>query len=202
MRRLTYIAGPTLLAVALTAWLSASPAWATRAPIEPGPKSFFQPQHQMWSWLRARLAPWTTTWSWSELIPWREPAAPRLSVLPVAAKISSRYGYRSDPLHGRRRMHRGIDFAAPRGTPVRAAASGLVVEAHRVRGYGRLVVIDHGDGLETRYAHLRRITVQVGERVGIDTLIGVVGQSGRATGPHLHFEVRRGGRPMNPLRAY
>ncbi len=121
-----------------------------------------------------------------------------LSVLPVDAPATSEFGYRRDPINRRRRLHKGIDFDAERGAPVRAAGYGRVVQAGRRGGYGRLVVVDHGFGLETRYAHLRRIKVAKGDIVEPGTLVGLVGQSGRATGPHLHFEVRRSGEAVDP----
>jgi murein DD-endopeptidase MepM/ murein hydrolase activator NlpD len=93
-----------------------------------------------------------------------------------------------------------MDFAADRGAPVLSAGSGKVIAAHRKGGYGRVVIIDHGFGLQTRYAHLRRIKVERGDIVRAGDLIGTVGSSGRATGPHLHFEVRRDGKAIDPRR--
>jgi murein DD-endopeptidase MepM/ murein hydrolase activator NlpD len=113
---------------------------------------------------------------------------------------SSAYGMRRHPVLKRRRMHRGIDFAARRGTPVLAAGSGVVTFAGRQNGYGQLIIIDHGHGLTTRYGHLRRIKVNVGDRVAPGQTIGQVGSSGRATGPHLHFEVRVAGKAVDPIR--
>lgn len=117
---------------------------------------------------------------------------------PVEGAESSGYGYRRDPITRRRKLHKGLDFKAPHGTPVRAAGAGLVVFAGRKGGYGRLIIISHGNGLETRYAHLRRISVGRGHYVAAGTPIGTVGSSGRSTGPHLHFEVRRFDEPMDP----
>lgn len=123
-----------------------------------------------------------------------------LTVSPVAGAVSSEYGYRRDPIHRRRKFHKGVDFRADRGTPVYAAGPGVVREARRRNGYGRLVVISHGNGVETRYAHLHRIHVERGQFVPAGALIGAVGATGRATGPHLHFEVRRHGEPVDPNR--
>ncbi len=112
---------------------------------------------------------------------------------PVGGGITSGYGYRGGEFHG------GIDIAAGAGTPVHAAAGGRVVEAGWGGGYGRTVVIDHGNGLATRYAHLSRIDVSEGETVDKGEVIGAVGSSGRATGPHLHFEVMNNGARTNPF---
>ena len=96
-------------------------------------------------------------------------------------------------------MHNGIDWAAPAGTPVRAPAAGVVAFAGDRADYGRLVIIDHGNGLESWYGHCRRITVQAGVSVAAGQRIATVGSSGRATGPHLHFEIRSEGRQVDPL---
>jgi murein DD-endopeptidase MepM/ murein hydrolase activator NlpD len=120
------------------------------------------------------------------------------AALPVEGEITSEFGRRSDPLAGHPDFHAGIDLAAAQGTAVRAAGSGVVVRAAPAGSYGNLVVVDHGGGLETRYAHLDRVSVQVGDRVEPGAAIGTVGATGRTTGPHLHFEVRRDGRPQDP----
>jgi murein DD-endopeptidase MepM/ murein hydrolase activator NlpD len=97
-------------------------------------------------------------------------------------------------------MHTGIDFRAPSGTPARATAPGKVVEADWVGGYGNMVEIDHGNGLTTRYAHLSSVEVDVGQTVTKGQVIGRVGSTGRSTGPHLHYETRLDGDPMDPMR--
>jgi murein DD-endopeptidase MepM/ murein hydrolase activator NlpD len=97
-------------------------------------------------------------------------------------------------------MHTGIDFGAPIGMRVKATAAGTVVEADRNGGYGNMVEIDHGGGIATRYAHLSAIMVKVGQKVERGTVIGLVGSTGRSTGPHLHYEVRRKGNAVNPAR--
>lgn len=115
--------------------------------------------------------------------------------------IPVRSGYRLSSGFGPRwgRMHNGLDFAAPIGTPIYAPADGVVTFAGWASGYGRLVKIQHEFGIETRYAHQSRIRVQVGQRVSRGDRIGDIGNSGRSTGPHLHYEVRVGGRPVNPM---
>lgn len=129
-----------------------------------------------------------------------------LIALPVArptrvrARITSRFGPRRDPLRKRRAFHTGIDLAAPPGTRVNATAKGLIIKAGRMPGYGRMVTVKHKNGLTTRYAHLRRINVAVGDRVEAGDRIGSVGATGRTTGPHLHYETRRHGRPLDPAR--
>lgn len=115
-------------------------------------------------------------------------------------RISSRFGVRKDPLLGTPAFHSGMDFRAPSGAPVRATASGKVVKAGWTGGYGRMVEIDHGNGLKTRYAHMSKILVKKGQRVSVRKIIGKIGSSGRSTGPHLHYEIRRHGRTVNPVR--
>ncbi|MEM7067691.1 MAG: M23 family metallopeptidase [Pseudomonadota bacterium] len=118
----------------------------------------------------------------------------------VNAKISSRYGSRIDPFNGRLAMHSGIDFKAKRGTPVLATGDGVVIKAGRKGGYGKVVEIKHRNGYTTRYAHLSRILVKTGQKVSKGQSVGKVGSTGRSTGPHLHYEVRRGKKPRNPAK--
>lgn len=115
------------------------------------------------------------------------------------ARISSTYGKRLDPFLRRPAMHAGIDYAARYGHPVKAAAEGTVVIAGRHGGYGKMVEIAHDNGMTTRYAHLSRIRVKKGQKVHKGARIGAVGSTGRSTGPHLHYEVRVGERPTNPM---
>jgi murein DD-endopeptidase MepM/ murein hydrolase activator NlpD len=112
--------------------------------------------------------------------------------------FTSGYGFRYDPFSGRGAMHAGIDLAGRHGEPVRASAEGRVVRAERFGAYGLAVDIDHGHGILTRYAHLSRIDVAVGDRVSVGERIGGMGSTGRSTGTHLHFEVRIDGQPVNP----
>jgi murein DD-endopeptidase MepM/ murein hydrolase activator NlpD len=121
-----------------------------------------------------------------------------LSMHPIDGRVSSSFGVRHDPIDGELHTHEGVDLAAPAGTQVRAAGGGVVVHAGQDAGYGNFVVIDHGGGLETRYAHLASASVKVGDRVDAGNAIGAVGSTGRSTGPHLHFEVRRSGKSVNP----
>jgi murein DD-endopeptidase MepM/ murein hydrolase activator NlpD len=121
------------------------------------------------------------------------------TTLPVAdASIGSSFGYRSDPIAGLRAMHEGIDFVADTGTPVVAAADGVVISADYHSEFGNVIDIDHGDGLISRYAHLSKINIKAGSLVKRGELLGAVGTTGRSTGPHLHFEVRMLGVPQNP----
>jgi murein DD-endopeptidase MepM/ murein hydrolase activator NlpD len=119
--------------------------------------------------------------------------------LPVTGRLTSQFGARRDPIHGHRRFHRGLDIAAPRGTPIEAAAEGRVVFAGRQRGYGNTVIIEHSDGRRTRYAHAQTLHVKAGDSVAAGQAIATVGATGRATGPHLHFEVIEDGRQIDPL---
>jgi murein DD-endopeptidase MepM/ murein hydrolase activator NlpD len=121
-----------------------------------------------------------------------------LTVVPVPGDSTSPFGYREHPILHRIRYHAGIDMHARRGTLVRAAGPGVVTHAGRMGGYGKMVIIDHGRGLETRYAHLGSYDVRVGDQVEAGEGIARVGSTGRTTGPHLHFEVRRFGHPIDP----
>jgi len=112
--------------------------------------------------------------------------------------VSSTYGYRQDPFHGRRSFHEGVDIANREGAPVHALASGVVTHAGEEEGYGLLVEINHGNGYATRYAHTASVTVKVGDKVEKGQQIAFVGTSGRSTGPHLHFEILRNDKPINP----
>jgi murein DD-endopeptidase MepM/ murein hydrolase activator NlpD len=111
----------------------------------------------------------------------------------------SRFGWRIDPFHGRRAMHEGIDFNAPTGTPIVAAGAGVVVFAGWHPQYGRMIDIDHGDQIVTRYAHASKLLSKAGDIVHRGERIALVGSSGRSTGPHLHFEVRVADKPRDPL---
>lgn len=119
-------------------------------------------------------------------------------VLPVAGRPSSGYGLRADPVHGNVVNHTGFDLAAPSGTDVAAAARGTVVHAGPAGTYGNLVTLRHDNGFETRYAHLSAVDVKVGDLVEAGQDVGKVGSTGHSTGPHLHFEVRQDGRPIDP----
>lgn len=114
------------------------------------------------------------------------------------AVLTSDYGMRTHPVLGGRRNHKGVDLAAPTGTPVYATADGLVERADWFSSYGLFIRIEHGAELETRYAHLSRLAVSAGDRVNKGDLIGYVGSTGRSTGPHLHYEVRIAGKAVNP----
>lgn len=117
----------------------------------------------------------------------------------AAFRFTSPFGYRRDPKTGGRRMHNGTDFAAPLGTPILAAADGVVVKAGWGNGYGRMVKVRHAFGLETWYAHMTRVRVSEGQRVSQGDRIGDMGTTGRSTGVHLHYEVRQDGKPLNPM---
>ena len=118
-------------------------------------------------------------------------------------RLSSRFGWRKHhPILRRPAFHAGIDWAAPSGTPVRAAADGEVVAVRsNYGGYGNYLKIDHAAGIESAYAHLADFAVEPGERVRRGEIIGRVGRTGRATGPHLHFELHVAGQPIDPLKA-
>ena len=120
---------------------------------------------------------------------------------PVAAAFnSSSFGWRIDPFNGQKAFHEGLDFTASTGTPIYAAAGGIVSTAEQTPDYGKIVKIDHGSGLETRYAHASRLFVRAGERVEKGQKIAEVGSTGRSTGPHLHYEIRLAGNPLDPRK--
>lgn len=128
------------------------------------------------------------------------PTVANLNLWPVEGRLMGAFGRRTDPFSGEGAMHMGVDISAPTGTPVRATADGTVVYAQVESGYGKLIRVDHGNGVQTYYAHLSRFYVTVGQDVHRGEVIGAVGSTGRVTAPHLHYEVRMGGAPMNPGR--
>ena len=119
---------------------------------------------------------------------------------PVRGWVTSTFGVRRDPFDGERRMHEGLDIATRTGTPVLATAAGIVREVGTEPGYGKLVVIDHGYGFSTAYGHNSRILVKVGQRVRRGDVVATAGNTGRSSGPHVHYEVRLNGAPVNPNR--
>lgn len=162
------------------------PFVAATAPVEPKDP------------LRARVADLDR-----QLVEW-DRLRKAVSALPLAAPLdqyreTSGFGPRRDPVNGRAAVHHGVDLADARGTPVLAPAPGTVVFAGRDGQYGRMIEIDHGYGLHTRYGHLSRVSVHEGEWVGYRQKIGKVGSTGRSTGPHLHYEVLVNGWPRDPL---
>jgi len=124
----------------------------------------------------------------------------RPGIWPVDGLLMSSYGQRTDPFSGEGAYHTGVDISAPIGTPAQTTADGIVVFADRDGGYGRLVVVDHGNGYETYYAHLSKFDVIVGQEIRQGEPVGEVGASGRVTAPHLHYEVRVRKAPVNPYR--
>ena len=118
---------------------------------------------------------------------------------PVNGPITSPFGYRNDPVLGGNRLHAGVDIAASQGTPIKAAGDGVVKMAGVNGGYGNWTLIDHGGGLATGYGHQSRIAVSIGQHVSTGEVIGYVGSTGASTGPHLHWEVRVNGNPVDPM---
>ncbi len=129
------------------------------------------------------------------------------AIQPVSNKdlkrLASGYGYRTHPIYKSIKFHKGLDFTAKRGTEVYATGDGVVVRADKRRsGYGRQIVIDHGYGYKTRYAHLDKFVVKTGQKVKRGELIGYVGNTGLSTAPHLHYEVLKNNRPVNPVNFF
>ncbi|WP_018864702.1 MULTISPECIES: M23 family metallopeptidase [Thioalkalivibrio] len=128
----------------------------------------------------------------------REALRPQLMPVDDEAWISSAFGYRNDPFTGERRFHSGMDFAGSHGSDIRAAGGGVVVFSGKRDAYGKMVEIDHGGGLRTRYAHNSELLVEAGQRVSAGDSIARMGRTGRATDTHLHYEVLKAGRAVNP----
>ena len=126
------------------------------------------------------------------------PTGSGMLTLPVAGPVTSPFGARTSPTTGAQEFHEGIDIGAAQGTPIRAAASGTVTFAGQMSGYGNVVIVQHAAGLQTRYAHQSAMSVTAGQTVAAGDVIGAVGATGEATGPHLHFEVRLNGVAVDP----
>lgn len=138
--------------------------------------------------------------TWKKLDTFEHGAIAIPSVQPVEhLAYTSNFGIRTDPFRGTAAMHAGVDIPGPVGTPVYATADGFVDRAERAGGYGNMVEIDHGKGIQTRYGHLSKILVPANTRVHRGQLIALIGSTGRSTGPHLHYEVRIDGHAVNPV---
>lgn len=129
------------------------------------------------------------------------PVGPLPRFFPVSARaMTSGFGIRIHPILGVARGHNGVDLAVPYGTPIAATADGTVTFANWDGGYGLLVAVDHGGGIETRYGHMSRLAVTSGQRVHVGDVLGYVGSTGLSTGPHVHYEVRANGQAVSPYR--
>jgi len=145
--------------------------------------------------LEESMAALSETWEQRERL-----LASTPSVMPVRGWFSDGYGWRKDPITAKRMFHKGLDIVAPVGAVVRAPADGVVTRASRTAGYGKMVDISHGYGYRTRYGHMSELLVKPGQRVRRGDAIGRIGSTGRSTGPHLHYEVFRDGRRVNPWK--
>ncbi len=159
-------------------------------PVKPASTDAFDRQLFRITVARAQIDRLSRTLS---LVPYRKPVIGEI-------ELSSGFGVRSDPFLGRPAMHTGLDFRASMGDPVRVTANGSVTSAGWSGGYGRMIEVDHGNGLATRYGHLSEILVKVGDNVKIGQVIGAVGSTGRSTGPHLHYETRIDGEAVDPQK--
>jgi len=159
-------------------------------PVKPASSDAFDRQLFRINVARAQIERLNRTLS---LVPYRKPVIGEI-------ELSSGFGVRTDPFLGRPAMHTGLDFRASTGDPVRVTANGTVSSAGWAGGYGRMIEVDHGNGLATRYGHLSQILVKVGEGVKIGQVIGEVGSTGRSTGPHLHYETRIDGEAVDPQK--
>ncbi len=121
------------------------------------------------------------------------------AIAPVRGILTSGFGYRRDPMTGRRALHQGVDISTAPGRPVRAAADGIVLRSGRIGGLGKAVYLSHGYGLVTRYGHLSEVSVSPGDRIRRGDTLGFVGSTGKSTGYHLHYEVREDGKAVNPI---
>ncbi len=122
------------------------------------------------------------------------------AIRPTVGWVSSKFGYRVSPFTGKRTFHKGLDIANRKGTPIIATANGIISQAGRKGFLGKLITIDHGHGIVTRYGHLSKIIIKPGNSVKRGQIIGKMGNSGRSTGPHVHYEVRLNGLPVNPVQ--
>ena len=129
---------------------------------------------------------------------WQTHSQPTL--WPINGILRSSFGSRTDPFSGEGTFHTGIDLAAPKGTPVHVTADGVVSSTRWAGGYGKLIVVDHGNGIQTYYAHLSRMTVMPGQEVHSGETIAYSGSTGHSTGPHMHYEIRLAGTPVNPYK--
>jgi murein DD-endopeptidase MepM/ murein hydrolase activator NlpD len=135
----------------------------------------------------------------AKILAGRLPGLPLSTPLRGDYRLSSPFGYRIHPITGVNQLHAGLDMAAPIGTPIFATGNGKVVRAGVAGGYGNMVEIEHADGLHTRYGHMLSIAVNVGDQVTAATVVGALGSTGDSTGPHVHYEVRRGDTPVDPM---
>nr|WP_250890149.1 M23 family metallopeptidase [Sphingobium nicotianae] len=170
--------------MAIVAMMVSAPAFAGESANDAQFSSLFSAWQQM-------DAPTEQSTKTKASIPSRQPVD--------SVSLTSSFGTRSDPFNGHKRMHQGIDIPGPLGTPIYATADGIVTRAEWSNGYGNLVEINHGNGLETRYGHMSKLIAQPNERVRRGQLIGLMGSTGRSTGSHLHYEVRIAGAAVNPM---
>ena len=179
------------------AGLTAAASLPGRTISSPAPKNFPTPKNP-------NVSPAPDAAASGDAVTSGDAAASELDIFslrfPVNAPVSSAFGMRKDPFTGTQKFHKGIDLAAPAGTPVVAALPGKVIAAGNEPGYGNMVLVEHDGGLRTRYGHLASINVKAGDKVTSEDVLGKVGNTGRSTGAHLHFEVIRDGESIDPAK--
>jgi murein DD-endopeptidase MepM/ murein hydrolase activator NlpD len=175
-----------LCRAALAGFVAATTLGATSAQAAPGGDAQFSALYNAWTRMEG-----PSTAQQAAAIPSRRPVDD--------VSFTSNFGVRSDPFNGSHRMHQGVDIPGAIGTPVYATADGVVSRAGWTGGYGNLVEINHGNGLQTRYGHLSKLIAEPNQRVVRGQLIGLMGSTGRSTGSHLHYEVRIAGGAVNPV---
>ena len=189
---------------ALAATVSASPAYANSAATADISAPLRAAQAEKPTALGSRDEQFKALFSrWQSLETGSLPATSAVSIpsrTPLdSLRMTSSFGLRWHPVTGGRRQHEGVDLASPVGTPIHATADGTVAKADWFGGYGLFVQLEHGGALQTRYGHMSRLNVASGQHVHKGDIIGYVGSTGRSTGPHLHYEVRVNGSPVNPI---
>jgi murein DD-endopeptidase MepM/ murein hydrolase activator NlpD len=202
LNSLQSLAGEVAVAYGITRFRQTPFALADTDADDAEPDTIYQNSLDQFSYLEKNVAAVSMTSNGLRLLPDAQLSTLGVvpSLWPVVGQITGHFGERLDPFSGEGAFHAGLDIASHYGDVIRATADGVVVEAGKHAGYGRLIVLDHGFGVTTWYGHLSAFNVQAGMHVKAGDVIGYEGNSGRSTGPHLHYEVRLYNTPVNPWR--